>query len=213
MSLTTASHDSLPCISLHIDLPPPQTGPHSLSAATTLITSLLPPSHAKTPHPSLPPLAPTNFTPVAKSEQDRIAAKEPLNGIDLSRYELDSSPSSPSSSNQHLQKQLKEAYTSSTYLHSRSQHLALLSEFGKNAWLVGNSQLEDHLKRIERELAETRERVEGVNVERKRAQEGKRGEMGGLERGWREGVGKVLEVEVAVGEIEGRRRSVLRSGK
>ena len=235
MSLTTASHDSLPCISpsppFHppsfytspidfspdIDPPPPENGPYSLSAATALINSLLPPSHTQTLHPSLPPLPPTNLTPLAQAEQDRIAAKETLIGIDLSRYELDSSnPSSPppSTSTQDLQQpnKLQEAYTSSTYLHSRAQHLALLDEYGKNAWLVGNSQLEDLLRRTEKELAETREEVERVNGERKRVQEGAKGEMEGLERGWREGVGKVVEVEIAVADLEGRRMRVLREG-
>ncbi|KAL9639838.1 MAG: hypothetical protein Q9204_000944 [Flavoplaca sp. TL-2023a] len=211
MPLTTASHDSLP----YIDPPPPENGPYSLSAATALINSLLPPSHTQTLHPSLPPLPPTNLTPLAQAEQDRIAAKEPLTSIDLSRYELDSSnPSSPpSTSTPDLQqKNLQEAYTSSTYLHSRAQHLALLDKYGKNAWLVGNSQLEDLLRRTEKELAETREEVERVNGERKRVQEGAKGEMEGLERGWREGVGKVVEVEIAVADLEGRRMRVLREG-
>ncbi|KAL8844583.1 MAG: hypothetical protein Q9176_001095 [Flavoplaca citrina] len=212
MPLTTASHDSLP----YIDPPPLENGPYSLSAATALINSLLPPSHTQTLHPSLPPLPPTNLTPLAQAEQDRIAAKEPLTGIDLSRYELDSSnPSSPppSTSTPDLQqKNLQEAYTSSTYLHSRAQHLALLDKYGKNAWLVGNSQLEDLLRRTEKELAETRGEVERVNGERKRVQEGAKGEMEGLERGWREGVGKVVEVEIAVADLEGRRMGVLREG-
>ncbi|KAL9014580.1 MAG: hypothetical protein Q9180_008937, partial [Flavoplaca navasiana] len=196
-----------------IDPPPRENGPYSLTAATVLINSLLPSSHTKTLHPSLPPLPPTNLTPLAQAEQDRIAAKEPLTGIDLSRYELDSSdPSSPPLSTS-TQNKLQEAYyTSSTYLHSLSQHLTLLDKYGKNAWLVGNSQLEDLLRRTEKELAGTREEVERVNGERKRVQEGAKGEMEGLERGWREGVGKVVEVEIAVAELEGRRMGVLREG-
>ncbi|KAI4262354.1 MAG: hypothetical protein L6R42_002474 [Xanthoria sp. 1 TBL-2021] len=209
MPLTTASHDSLP----YIDPRPPLTGPHSLTAATTLINSLLPPSHTQTPHPSLPPLRPTNPTPLAQSEQSRIAAQKPLTGIDLSRYELDSpslSTSPSTKSTQNLSAQLQNLHTASTYLRTRAHHLALLDRYGKNGWLVGNSQLEDLLGRMEREVVETRAEVEGVCGERKRVQEGRRGEMEGLERGWREGVGRVVEVEVAVGEVEGRRRGVLR---
>ncbi|KAL8884171.1 MAG: hypothetical protein Q9192_006911, partial [Flavoplaca navasiana] len=166
-----------------IDPPPPENGPYSLSAATALINSLLPPSHTQSLHPALPLLPPTNLTPLAQAEQDRIAAKEPLTGIDLSRYELDSpdlSSSPPSTSTQDIQQnRLQEAYTSSTYLHSRAQHLALLDRYGKNAWLVGNSQLEDLLRRTEKELAGTREEVERVNAGRKRVQEGAKGEMEG----------------------------------
>lgn len=77
---------------------------------------------------------------------------------------------------------------------------------------MGNSQLEDLLRGVEKELVEAREAVEGVNRERKGAQEGRRGEMEGLERGWRKGVGRVVEVEVEVGRVEERRRGVLREG-
>ena len=51
-----------------------------------------------------------------------------------------------------------------------------------------------------------------MNGERKRVQEEAKGEMEGLERGWREGVGKVVEVEIAVADLEGRRMRVLREG-
>ncbi len=53
---------------------------------------------------------------------------------------------------------------------------------------------------------ETGEEVDGVNKARKTGQEGVRGEMEGLEGAWREGVGRVLEVEVAA---EGVRREVI----
>lgn len=70
--------------------------------------------------------------------------------------------------------------------------------------------MEDVLRGVERELVETRERAEGVNRERKGAQEGVRGELEGGERGWREGLGRVLEVMVGVGEVEGKWRGALR---
>ncbi|KAL8800398.1 MAG: hypothetical protein Q9182_005200 [Xanthomendoza sp. 2 TL-2023] len=198
------SHDSLP----YIDPPPPPTGPHSLSAATTLLNSLLPPTHKTTPHPSLPPLLPPPpSTPLAQTEQTRIANKVPLTAIDTTRYEL---PSTPTTGTATLSTQLKQAYTSSHYLRLRSQHLALLSSYGTNAWLIGNSQLEDILREIEKEVVDARAEVEDVNRGRKKMQEGSRGEMEGLERGWREGVGRVVEVEVAVEGLEGRRREGLR---
>lgn len=51
-----------------------------------------------------------------------------------------------------------------------------------------------------------------MNRGRKGKQEGGRGELEGLERGWRGGVGRLLDVEVAVGGVEGVRRGVLREG-
>jgi len=75
---------------------------------------------------------------------------------------------------------------------------------------VGNAQLEGVLMALEREVGEVRGRVEEVNRARRKVQEGVRGEVGALEEAWREGVGRVLRVEVAAegvrGEVLGRRR-------
>ena len=49
-----------------------------------------------------------------------------------------------------------------------------------------------------------------MNRERKGAQEGRRGEVEGLERGWREGVRGCLEVEVGVRGVEEGVREALR---
>lgn len=88
----------------------------------------------------------------------------------------------------------------------RHNNLALLEEYGKNAWLIGNSQLEEILRSVEKELAETNEAVEGVHKERKLVQESGHGELAGLEDTWRRGVGSILEVEVAA---EGLRQQIL----
>ena len=58
----------------------------------------------------------------------------------------------------------------------------------------------------EKELVGLRGEVEAVNRERKAGQEGGRKELEGLEEDWREGVGRVLEVQVAVGRLEEERR-------
>lgn len=75
-----------------------------------------------------------------------------------------------------------------------------------------NSVLEEELRAVEKELVETREGVMEVNRERKRFQVRGGGEMEGLERGWKEGVGRALEVQLAVGAMEGERREILREG-
>lgn len=131
-------------------------------------------------------------------------ANEPLKAIDLSRYEANTETPTPNAS------ALNAAYTNSSYLTLRLQALELLEQFGKNAWLVANDQLESILREVERELVETRETTTEVNRERKRAQEGRRGELEGGERAWRDGVGGLVEVQIATGEVEGRWRERLR---
>ena len=82
----------------------------------------------------------------------------------------------------------------------------MLEKFGKNAWLVGNSQLEDILKEIEAELAETRKQHEEVETLRRTQQESVLGEIKTLEDTWKKGVGRVLETEVAA---EGLKQQIL----
>lgn len=72
--------------------------------------------------------------------------------------------------------------------------------------MIGNSQLEDILRSLERELEERKKEIDLLVIERKTAQEAVGGEMRGLEEAWKRGVGRVLETEVAA---EGLRREIL----
>ena len=92
---------------------------------------------------------------------------------------------------------LRQAYISRSYLSGRLDNLSLLEEFGKNAWLISNSQLEDILRDLEKELAVTKEAVENINKARKASQEESRAELTGLEETWKQGVGKIIEVQLA----------------
>ncbi|KAL6721446.1 hypothetical protein ACLMJK_000549 [Lecanora helva] len=189
-----------------IDRPPT---PKSIARAKALITASCTSDATTTTHPLLPPAPGANFSPLIESELNRIASKTPLSAIDLSRYEASPTPSSdtsPSDAKQILQ----AAYTNASYLTLRLQALELLEQFGKNAWLVGNSQLEDVLRDVEKELVETRERTEVVNRERKGMQEGARGRLDAAGEEWRTGVGRVIEVSVAVKEKEGEWREKLK---
>ena len=152
------------------------------------------------------------------AEVERVASKEPLSAIDTIRYEaIEAPPSASPTSNEKDPKvleawrgTLRRAYTSSSYLTTRLQSLTLLESFGKNAWLIGNAQLEDILRGLEKELVETKEKVQRINGERYVAQERVKGELEGLEASWQSTVGKLIEVEVACenirGEILERRR-------
>lgn len=74
---------------------------------------------------------------------------------------------------------------------------------------MGNDTLEGILREKERALVETRKEVEEVNRGRKAGQlERGEGEDGvvGLERRWRDGVGRGVEVGVAVRGVEERVR-------
>lgn len=163
----------------------------------------------RTLHPSIPQLPSPQFSELIEQEVARKAAGIPLeNGVDLSRYEALEPPSTDPTSDearpqvlQQWREILQKAYASSTHLQTRLTNLALLEEFGKNAWLIGNAQLEDILRALERELVTVRQESEDVNKARKAGQENVRGELEALDQSWRRGVGKVIEVEVAAERV------------
>ncbi|KAK6583881.1 hypothetical protein PZA11_003611 [Diplocarpon coronariae] len=154
--------------------------PSERAAALALISLEASTPATASEHPLLPPLAPQKLTPLMLSEFARTLQK--------------------------WRTALERAYTSQSYLEGRIANLELLERYGKNAWLEGNRQLEDVLRALERELEERKGEIDGVVIERKNAQEAVSGELKGLEEGWRRGVGRVLETEVAA---EAVRREIL----
>jgi len=176
-----------------------------------VITKDLPTGYENIPHPSLPPEPTVNLSELIQKEVDRVGAGEPRKGgVNLSRYEAPDEPARDSDVESWRQA-LRSAYISSTYLAGRHTNLSLLEEFGKNAWLIGNSQLEEILKDLEKELTRLKEETDTVNKARKTAQTASKGEVVGLGETWKRGIGKILEVQVATDslrqEILERRRT------
>ncbi|KAL2014015.1 hypothetical protein VTN00DRAFT_1540 [Thermoascus crustaceus] len=198
MPLINESHDSLPYIDTELSA-------EARAQVDRMISVELPPDYQSSLHPSIPALPEPRFSPLMQQELARKEAGLPLTGgIDLSRYEAPEPPSGTSApgtdSSQALdewRRTLQRAYTSSSHLSTRHANLTLLEENGKNAWLIANSQLEEILRGLEKELADTKEAVEGVNRQRKIAQEARKGELVGLEETWRRGVGAIIDVELA----------------
>ena len=167
----------------------------------TLIALELRPGSSSNLHPSIPSAPAFKRSELMRQEVDRKAAGLPITGgIDLSRYEAPERPSDDSDIAA-WQNTLQTAYASSTYLSGRVSNLSLLEDLGKNAWLIANSQLEDILRQLEKELEELKSATENVNKSRKAGQENSRGEMTGLEETWKRGIGRILEVEVGVESI------------
>ncbi|KAF2138537.1 uncharacterized protein K452DRAFT_233864 [Aplosporella prunicola CBS 121167] len=201
MPLILESHDSLPYIDAALT-------PAAHAAASALIAADLDPAAAtQALHPSIPASYAPRFSPALETEHARLAAaapKEPGTGVDLARYEaLDAPPDNDAAAWRAL---LQRAYTSSAHLDARAANLALLERYGKNAWLVANSQLEDILRALEADLARAKLEVEAIETARRSAQGGVAAELGLLDEAWRNGVARVIETEAAA---EGLRRQTL----
>ncbi|KAI9787039.1 MAG: hypothetical protein M1816_007710 [Peltula sp. TS41687] len=198
MLLIHDSHDSLPYVDADVTA-------EERALANYQIERELPSGYSSIIHPSLPPLPEFRFSALIHRELARKAAGLPMEGgVDTSRYEaMEPPPTDPTSDEDRpavtetWRETLRKAYAASTHLQSRLTNLALLEKFGKNAWLMGNAQLEDILRGMEKELVHLRDRTDETNKARKGGQEHIRGELDALNESWREGIGKVIEAEAA----------------
>ena len=200
-----------------VDAPPDQA---ALQQAIGLIAQEIKSAGIDTAqlHPALIPAATwtPRYSDAVEQEHARLQADATLkfSAIDLARYEdLEAPPNTSPTSDEDKPEllaqwtaALKKAYTSSEYVNARLTELGLLEKFGKNAWLIGNSQQEDMLKAIEAELADVRKQQEDVEALRRQQQESVHGEIKTLEETWKRGVGRVLETEVAA---EGLKQQIL----
>ncbi|KAL7809989.1 Pre-mRNA-splicing factor SPF27 [Trichoderma gracile] len=219
MAVAPAYHESLP----YID---PEPSPEALSAARALIAAEQSTSTSTSTSSSaaLPPLKEPSFSPAISAQLSRIQTSQPPQPpLDLSRYEAQELPPPPSSSSspsseeaaaatvQATRRALQNAFVSSSYLASRAQNLALLDAHGRNAWLLSNYHLEAELRSLERDLAAAKRDIDLVNAARAARQTDVKAEMQTLERNWRDGVGRVLETEIAVQELREQIRHELRT--
>ena len=197
MPLIQSQTDNLP----FIDQAPSE---EALASADALINQELSPEATATAlHHSIPDLRQPQFSSLVDTEHAFLAEGKPREtGIDLTRYEALDAPEAGSDI-AHWRATLQKAYASAEYLRGRETNLALLETYGKNAWLVGNNQLEALLKGLETEIEAARIELENVERERRDVQAGVQGEFEGLERGWREGVGRLIEVLAAAEGVKG----------
>lgn len=221
MPLILESYDSLPCKQvsasdwsstyLRTDIDD-TISQEARDRASVLVQREQRNANSHEPHPALPAEQQISFPDLLAKELDRIASGQPREGgIDPARYE---EPDEPSANDDAAtwRRSIRNAYVSSAYLEGRHINLALLEELGKNAWLVGNSQLDGILKDLDQELAFLKEEVDSVNRERKLAQEGSKGEILALEDTWRRSIGRVIEVQLATDQLRQNNRRPTRVG-
>lgn len=173
-----------------------QPSAEALSAANALIQAELDPNSATQLHPSIPAQHAPKFSELIDAEHARAGSGKPRqDGLDLSCYELLDPPAKGDT--EAWKTTLQKAYVSAEYLRGREANLGLLETYGKNAWLIGNSKLDDELRTLERELEQAKLDLEEVEQARRATQGNVAGEMQGLEEGWRTGVGRMIETQAA----------------
>lgn len=198
MPLIQGTASALP----YIDAAPPT---EALAAADALVQAELASEDQSTLHPSIPAKYEPHFSTFMEAEHARIASGQGKEGgIDMSRYEALDAPAKGDLAA--WKATLQKAYASTEYLRGREINLGLLETYGKNAWLIGNSQLEDVLKYLEKDVEAVKREQEVVEGQRKATQGNVAGEMQSLEEGWRTGVGRMIEAQAAA---ERRKQEIL----
>lgn len=190
----------------------------SRDAILAAIRAEHPADYTTTLHPSIPTSYTPKFSSLIEVEHERIAKELPKpegTGMDFSRYEgLEPPPKTSPHSDEdrpevlrQWRKTLKKAYASSTYLSGRLTNLSLLETYGKNAWLIGNSHLEEILKGLVNDLSTAKKELASVEEERRVTQEDSvKGEMAALEQSWKNGIRGIVEVQIAT---EGLKQEIL----
>jgi pre-mRNA-splicing factor SPF27 len=153
------------------------------------------------PHPNLPSIPEPSFSELITDAVEHAGSGKPREGgIDMSRYEEPDEPSSEDDATV-WREALRNAYVLNAYVNGRHINLALLEEYGKNAWLLGNSHIDGILKGLDQELAELKEEVDTINRQRKTAQESSHGEIQSLEETWKKSIGRLVEVQLATDKL------------
>ncbi|KAI0336078.1 breast carcinoma amplified sequence 2 [Cubamyces sp. BRFM 1775] len=147
-------------------------------------------------HPKVPP-APTLFAdhPLLQAELERVSNHQPLPPLDTARYQLPG-PVKPEDEEEWLEA-LKNARAQLEHQKLRQTNLALLQQYGPNAWRIHNYLNEASAKNVEKALEDLKNLTVDVNRERKNFQTRLGTQLTSLETRWTELISSILQIEMA----------------
>lgn len=137
-------------------------------------------------HPDLPAIRPSRLSSELEDYVANISTQGG-SGIDASRYTLTDKDITDT----------RKLYLLAFYAQQRRENLELLTQYGKNQWLLGNDQFEQDLKALELALQADGGRVRQLAIERETQQNDVRVTFEYLETKWRESLKNVVDVNVA----------------
>ncbi|KAH9964485.1 breast carcinoma amplified sequence 2 [Russula dissimulans] len=148
-------------------------------------------------HPRVPPSIDLFVnSPLLAAELERVGARQKLVAIDTSRYQLTPSSAIPST-DEEWKSAMDGAYTQLEHQRIRHNNLALLQQYGNNAWRLHNYILEADTKKAEKLLEELKEQTTSLNRERKNTQTRLGDQLTSLESRWTELISSILQIELA----------------
>ncbi|RPD81736.1 breast carcinoma amplified sequence 2 [Lentinus tigrinus ALCF2SS1-7] len=150
----------------------------------------------QTLHPGVPP-EPTLFAnnPMLQAELERVSNHRLLPPLDTTRYQLPA-PTTPESEEE-WRKALGNAQAQLEHQKTRHLNLALLQQYGSNAWRIHNYLNEAAAQNIEQALEELKNLTTEVNRDRKNYQTRLGTQLTSLETRWTELISSILQIEMA----------------
>ncbi|KAM5538267.1 hypothetical protein V8D89_008154 [Ganoderma adspersum] len=150
----------------------------------------------QTLHPKVPP-EPTLFanSPMLQAELERISNHRLLPPLDTTRYQL---PAPTKLDNEEeWQEALNNARAQLEHQRLRDTNLALLQQYGSNAWRIHNYLNEATARNVEQGLEELKNLTTEVNRDRKNQQMRLGTQLTSLETRWTELISSILQIEMA----------------
>ncbi|KAK9806831.1 hypothetical protein WJX72_004086 [[Myrmecia] bisecta] len=152
----------------------------------------------------LPPVPVLRFQdhPVLQHEYNRVKAGQPMAALDTTRYRLDPPPLARRNDVAAWKQALDNAHSQLEHQYNRLLNLELLNKYGPNAWRAHNDYLEAGNKRVEEEVAATKQATEELNRTRKMQQGGAGQQLAALEASWAALVRKNQDIDLACRLVE-----------
>jgi len=141
-------------------------------------------------------------TEIMKAEFERLSHRQPMEMLNMKRYELPQPPSGKLNDLSAWKECVDNSIAQLEHQASRISNLELLSEFGSAAWKSHNETLVHMVEIQQKQLVETRRRIQEINWQRKRDQTAAGEKLKTLEDSWVGLVSKNYEIEIACAELE-----------
>lgn len=121
----------------------------------------------------LPPPPETMFdkNPELQGEMERVAAQQPMQPMDVSRYEVPQPPKELQRDQSSWRRSVNNARAQLEHQRTRLMNLELLQRYGPQAWLQHNKALDTMKGCIEKDLHDSAKQAEDTNLKRKVLQE------------------------------------------
>jgi len=143
-------------------------------------------------------------TDVMKAEFERIQSRQPMEMLNMKRYELPGPAAGKLTDLSAWNEAVDNSMAQLEHQTTRIDNLELMTEYGAEAWKSYNIVLQNMVQDLQKRLTDLRKEIQETHMERKRSQLSAGEKLKALELKWVGLVTKNYEIERAVAELERR---------